>query len=366
MKYIIALMATCLLSCSSENGDPQPDLQQPTALYFPPNGSNIWEASSLGSLGWNTLKAEELKTFLASNGTRAFIVLKDGKIVMEHYWGNNLTNTASFDQSKLWYWASAGKTLSAFLTGKAQEEGFLNIQNKTSDYLGTGWTSLTTAQENQIKVVHQLTMTTGLQFQNVNLNCTSPNCLTFRANAGSQWYYHNAPYTLLRNVVESATNKTYQQYTQEKLHQTIGMDGTWVQQAEGNVYYSTARSAARFGLMVLAKGKWNGNTVMNDTNYFNQMVSTSQNLNQSYGYLWWLNGKNSVIYPGVTIPISGSLAPNAPSDLVAAMGKNGQIVGVVASKNLVYVRFGEAPNDDLVPVLFHDQMWQKLKEVIGN
>lgn len=366
MKYLIALMATCLMSCSSENGDPQPDPQQPTSLYFPPNGSNAWEASSLGSLGWNTLKAEELKTFLASNGTRAFIVLKDGKIVMEHYWGNNLTNTASFDRSKLWYWASAGKTLSAFLTGKAQEEGFLNIQNKTSDYLGTGWTSLTTAQENQIKVVHQLTMTTGLQFQNVNLNCTSPNCLTFRANAGSQWYYHNAPYTLLRNVVESATNKTYQQYTQEKLHQTIGMDGTWVQQAEGNVYYSTARSAARFGLMILAKGKWNGTTVMNDTNYFNQMINTSQNLNQSYGYLWWLNGKNSVIYPGVTFPIPGSLAPNAPSDLVAAMGKNGQFIGVVASKNLVYVRFGETPNDDLVPVLFHDQMWQKLKEVIGD
>ena len=115
MKYLIALMATCLLSCSSENGDPQPDPQQPTSLYFPPNGSNAWEASSLGSLGWNTLKAEELKTFLANNGTRAFILLKDGKIVMEHYWGNNLTNTAPFDQSKLWYWASAGKTLSAFL-----------------------------------------------------------------------------------------------------------------------------------------------------------------------------------------------------------------------------------------------------------
>ena len=34
-----------------------------------------------------------------------------------------------------------GKTLTATVTGIAQQEGLLNINNKVSDYLGTGWTS---------------------------------------------------------------------------------------------------------------------------------------------------------------------------------------------------------------------------------
>jgi len=41
------------------------------------------------------------------------------------------------DANSLWYWASAGKTLTSTMTGIAQQEGLLNINNKVSQYIGT-------------------------------------------------------------------------------------------------------------------------------------------------------------------------------------------------------------------------------------
>ena len=60
-----------------------------------------------------------------------------------------------------------------------------------------------------------------------------------------------------------------------------------------NVMYCTTREAARFGSLILRKGVWNSDTLLRDQNYFTAMTNTSQPLNNAYGYLWWLNGKNS-------------------------------------------------------------------------
>jgi len=95
------------------------------------------------------------------------------------------------------------------------------------------------------------------------------------------------------------------------------------------------------------------------------MVNTSQQMNESYGYLWWLNGKGSLIPPGITIPIKTSLASNAPEDLIAGMGKNGQYLDVIPSQNLVIIRMGEAPDsDDLLPINFHNEMWSYLNGIL--
>jgi CubicO group peptidase (beta-lactamase class C family) len=130
------------------------------------------------------------------------IVLKDGKIVLEEYLGKQLANpTLDFNSSSNWYWASAGKTLTSALVGIAESQGKINFDAKTSDYLGVGWTALTTTQENKITIRHQLTMTTGLDDGVANSDCTDPSCLIFKAEPGSRWAYHNAPYTLLDGVI---------------------------------------------------------------------------------------------------------------------------------------------------------------------
>lgn len=140
---------------------------------------------------------------------------------------------------------------------------------------------------------------------------------------------------------------------------------SWIQLNNSDIYYSTARDMARFGLLILNEGVWDEEFILNDTNYFSNMVNTSQEINKSYGYLWWLNGKESLIPPGITIPIQASLGSNAPEDLIAGMGTNGQYLDVIPSQNLVIIRMGEAPDsDDLVPINFHNEMWSYLNDIL--
>ncbi len=178
--------------------------------------------------------------------------------MVEEYWGNKLTGLGTMDQDSFWYWASAGKTLTAALVGIAQEEKLLSIYDRTDKYLGKGWTFLTSVQETDIKLIHQLTMTTGLDDRVENLDDTSRESLKYLAKPGSRWSYHNAAYTLLENVVINASGKTYQTYYEERIGKKIGMKGFWQLTGLNNVFYSDARSFARFGLLLLANGNWDG------------------------------------------------------------------------------------------------------------
>jgi hypothetical protein len=109
MNHRIFLFGILLfLSCSSE--EPAPTTTT-TTTYFPQEGS-VWERSTPSSIGWDETKLEDLRTFLSSTNSRALIVLKDGKIVIEEYMGKQLVNTnQDFFATSNWYWASAGKTL---------------------------------------------------------------------------------------------------------------------------------------------------------------------------------------------------------------------------------------------------------------
>ncbi len=120
-------------------------VSQKPSMYFPSTSSEEWQQISPAELKWNEKELENLYEYLQQKNTKAFIILKDGKIVTEKYFGN-------FTKSSKWYWASAGKTVTAFLVGIAQSEGLLDINNKTSDYLGKGWTSAPYEKE---KLIHQ-------------------------------------------------------------------------------------------------------------------------------------------------------------------------------------------------------------------
>ena len=121
---------------------------------------------------------------------------------------------------------------------------------------------------------------------------------------------------------------------------------------------------ARFGLLMLNNGVWNNDTVMHDQAYLYDMTHPSQTLNNSYGYLWWLNSGPNYMIPGLQWTFNGNITPNAPTDMYAAMGKNGQLLNVVPSKNLIVVRMGDNPSNSLVPVTFQNDMWEKLNDVM--
>lgn len=325
-------------------------------LYFPPLIGNIWETKSASEIGWCSQFEADLYTLLEEENTKAFILLKDGKIVYEWYFD-------TFTSDSLWYWASAGKTLVSTLTGIAQEEGHLSINDASSIYLGNGWTQLTSNQENDILIKHQLSMTTGLDDAIGNSNCTDPSCLIYKANPGTRWAYHNAPYTLIDSVIEMASGQTFNSYFNQKIRNKIGMNGTFIRNGYNRIYVSNARSMARFGLLISNKGTWNNTTVLGDTAYFNAMLKSSQSLNKSYGYLWWLNGKESFMVPGSQLVLPGPLFPDAPMETVAALGANGQFINIVPSENLVWIRMGNSPSSTEVPYLLNNEIWKKLNQI---
>lgn len=344
--YFIVLVITsaCFISAQSQ-------------LYFPPTDSDTWETISPSTLAWCPSKIDSLNTFLAASNTKAFILLKDGKIVLEEYYNGH-------DEDMNWYWASAGKTLKAFTVGIAQQENYLDISNPVSDYLESGWSSCTTAQEEAITVYHQLSMTTGLDDNAIDQNCTNTSCLTFLVDAGTRWAYYNAPYLLLDQVIENATNQTLNNYITQKIKTPTGMNGLYIPTNGTNVFFSNARSMARFGLLILNNGNWNGNQIMTDTNFFDEMVNSSQELNKSYGYLWWLNGKENYMIPQSQFVFNGSMFPNAPDDMIAALGKNGQFINVIPSENMVWIRMGDAPDESLISFTLNNEIWEYLNDLV--
>jgi CubicO group peptidase (beta-lactamase class C family) len=142
------------------------------------------------------------------------------------------------------------------------------------------------------------------------------------------------------------------------------MNGAFFPVGFNNVFFSTARSMARFGLLILNQGTWDNTPIMTDEEYFNAMITPSQDINDSYGYLWWLNGQSSYMLPGVQFQFPGYMNPNAPADVIAAMGSDGQFLNIHAEENLVWLRMGEAPDNVPVPYLLNDDIWKYINELV--
>lgn len=326
------------------------------SLYFPPTTGNVWDSILPSNLNYCQARIDSLYNYLQLKNTKSFILLKDGKRVLEKYFG-------TYKRDSIWYWASASKSLASFITGVAQQKGYININNQVSQYLGTGWTSAPLVKENLITVKHLITMTSGLE-DAPPLPCdnedTAKTCLTYLVDAGTRWAYHTGAYRKVQDVVSNAVGQNYNLITNNWIESKTGMSGTWFQQ----VYYSKARDMARFGILNLNKGIWNTDTLLKDTAYFRAMTNTSQNLNLAYGYLWWLNGKSSLMTPGFQFVFPGTLMSNAPSDMYCALGKNDQKIYVVPSTNMVVVRQGNtAGGFNLAASAFDNVLWDYINKL---
>ncbi|OXB24752.1 serine hydrolase [Flavobacterium tructae] len=343
------LIAILLTGCSKDSSESEPITVPAENMYFPPITGTNWETKSIADLKWNQAAVQPLLDYLELKHSKSFIILVNGRIVLENYFNGHSATTN-------WYWASAGKTLTSTVTGIAQQENLLTINNKVSQYLGEGWTSETLPKENLITCKHLLTMTSGLDDSTDDVN---PANLVYKADAGTRWAYHNV-YVKLQDVVAKASAQSWENYFNTKLRDKIGMNGNWVQIGANSVYTSTSRSMARFGLLMLNKGKWENNTILNEA-YFNEATTTSQNINLGYGYLWWLNGKSSYHLPQSQLTFQGSIIPSGPTDMFMALGKNDQKIYVIPGKKMVVIRMGDAAdNVNLALSDFDKTLWEKI------
>ncbi|MCU0417394.1 MAG: beta-lactamase family protein [Cytophagaceae bacterium] len=354
--YFLSIVLLLTLStCKKDTPEPIPAVTLP---YFPPVGNTNWETIAPSGLGWNTAALTDLYSYLEEKNTRSFLILVNGKIAVEKYFNGHT-------QDSVWKWNSAGKTLTTATIGIAQGEGLIDIHHPVSDYLGTGWTPMAADKEGLITPYHLLSMTSGIN--DASELVIRPN-LTYLADAGTRWSYHNV-FQKLMDVVAETSNETFEDYFTAKLKNRIGMDGYWREGLVFTIYNSTTRSMGRFGLLALHQGTWNGTTIV-PKSFFQESIQSSQTINPAYGYLWWLNGKTSYMLPDGQTVYTGTLIPNAPSTLYAAMGAQDQRIYVVPEEDIVIVRMGDAANptsSDFAVSGFDNELWGKLNAVgIGN
>lgn len=173
-SILLLICTTIIISCSSDTNNGPDENPSNEDIYFPPLTTDVWESKSLNELSWDETQLQPLLDYLEDKNSKSFIILHDGKIVVEAYFDGH-TNTTP------WYWASAGKTLTTAITGIAEEEGLLNINDKVSDYIGVGWTSAPSDKEDLITCKNLLSMNSGLD-DSIGEN-VSPNNLQYLADS---------------------------------------------------------------------------------------------------------------------------------------------------------------------------------------
>ncbi len=54
-------------------------------IYFPPVDGSDWDTLSIAGMGWNQNAVQPLRDFLVQKNTKSFMILVNGRIVMEEY-----------------------------------------------------------------------------------------------------------------------------------------------------------------------------------------------------------------------------------------------------------------------------------------
>ncbi len=336
-------------------------------MYFPPRTSDEWSTVSAAGLGWDTTALRSALDWAGTQKSTAVVVLWRGRVVAERYWQGWTPTTDSII-------ASAGKTVNAVLVGQLQEQGRLRLGQAVSSLLGAGW-SRAPAVEGQVTVQQLLTMSSGLD-----------DSLKTVVAPGTFFYYNNPAYYKTFDVILRASGVTpagilanqaaLNAISRTQLFDRIGMrTASWVPNIDtgtpGFILSCSARDMARFGLLLLNRGRWDGAAVLGDTAYLRAMTNSAAPANPSYGYLTWLNGKAQYRIPGpYALPtLPGPIIPSAPADLVAALGKGDKKIYVVPSLELVVVRHGQEAdgnevNNPLALSGFDEQFWQRLRPAL--
>ena len=305
-------------------------------LYFPPV-KGAWEKVSPEQAGWNVAKLKRAMEYAGKQNSSGVVILYRGRILTEQYWKVESTKRFSYkymliettsDGRAIEDVASVQKSVISFLAAIAREQGKLDLNRTVTGYLGKGWSKASPKQEEKITVRHLMNMTSGLN---------EP--LEYKHPAGTVWQYNTRAYSKMVPVLTKITGMSINQLTYEWLTAPTGMRESrweprrWVQShhAANMIGFATsARDLARFGLLVLAEGKWGGHAVLKNSKYLLEALQPSQYLKPSYGLLWWL--------------ISPSWFPQAPDNAVAALGRLSRIVCIVPSQQLVFTRLGDQAN----------------------
>ncbi|WP_109300196.1 serine hydrolase [Aquimarina sp. AU474] len=115
----------------------------------------------------------------------------------------------------------------------------------------------------------------------------------------------------------------------------VTIDGMKMQSVSGGGHsgggmFINTLDHARFGLLFLNNGNWNGKQLLSK-NWINEAIKPSQ-ANPNYGFMWWLNQKGSRHWEGL------------PEHIYYAAGFGGNFIVIDQKQNLVVVTRWLEPN----------------------
>jgi CubicO group peptidase (beta-lactamase class C family) len=285
----------------------------------------------------------DLGRFLASTGTTAFIVIRDGELLYERYFNGD---TRSSIQTSF----SVAKSYLSALVGVAVDEGLLDLDDPITDHIPELLDR--DRRFSRITVEHLISMASGLRYEETWLPWGDDAQTYYSANLrelaledteiveppGRTWHYNNYNPLLLGMILERTTGMPVAEYLERKLWGPLGseFDASWSVDSEGNRFEkmesglnARAIDFARLGVLYLNGGTWEGRELV-PSEWVE--VSTSSQADPYYGFWWWVE-------PGGTF---------------LARGNHGQNIFVDPSRDVVIARFGTTDGDADWPSVFAD------------
>lgn len=345
-------------ACSSDDGDAaggagssddRDTSADSPAFVFP---GDEWERGDPAELGFDPAALGTIAASAEQAGSNCLVVTRHGQIAAEWYW--NGTDATSSQEV-----FSVTKSHTSTLVGIAQADGDLDVTDKASEYIDE-WVG---TESEDVTVANLLSNDSGREWSfaiDYGQLPGQPDLDAFAtglgqmAAPGESWAYNNSAIQTLDVVLREATGVDTVDFAAQRLYEPIGMDHSELTtDAAGNTrtfmgLQSTCEDLARFGYLFLRGGDWDGTQVVPEDWVDAAVGQSSQDINDAYGYLWWLNRPGTVLSaiqataPGAP-PADGEdtqLVPGAPEDLFFALGLGDQIVAVDPGSETVVVRLG--------------------------
>jgi CubicO group peptidase (beta-lactamase class C family) len=298
-----------------------------------------WDRVAPAEAGIDQAALDALAADAEASGSRCLAVFRDGELVADWYWKGSEPTT----ESEAW---SVTKSITATLVGIAQDEGHLDIDQPASDFI-TEWQG---TDSESVTIRNLISNDSGRYHDNATdygqMAAIAPDKTAFSIELGQEfepgtdWVYNNAAIQTLEAVLERATGVPVDQYASEKLFGPTGMASDMTFDHAGNTLVfmgmqSSCLDLGRFGLMYMRDGEWDGEQVLSEE-FVDEATAPSQDLNPSYGYLWWLLGSGD----RATAAGQGSLGDGAAG--YAALGLGDQVMAVFPEDDIVVTRMGDA------------------------
>jgi CubicO group peptidase (beta-lactamase class C family) len=216
------------------------------------------------------------------------LIIKDGKTAGEYRTGNRN------DKIQL---MSCTKSIVSLGIGKLIDGGKIKSPDQPVYEFYPEWKQ---GRKALITIKHLLNHTSGMQnVANAGIEVESSKDIIKLALAaelseepGTRFHYNNKAVNLLAGIVERASGKRLDVYFRDEFFKPMQIeDFDWSRDAAGNPYAHfglqlSAVDFAKFGELVLNRGKWNGAQIISER-WSEAILAQSQPFEESSGLLWW-------------------------------------------------------------------------------